>query len=462
MTTIMTTASAASRSLDLAAMPYAAPAPAEMDDPSRDIRFGLVVAIVFFVLFLGWAALAPLDAAAMTSGKLVVAGQRQTVQHREGGVVTQIFVREGAKVERGQVLVRLAGADVRAQERALSAQVIGLLAQRARLHAEQAGQDAISAPPEFAALPPEDRAAAAEALQIQQAQLRTRKAVLSAQRGALGERTSQANSQGQGYTRQLAAIETQLGLINEELNGMREAAAKGFVSQNRIRALEREKAALEGQRGQYTATVAQTHGQAGESRLQALEAQSSYMERIASELREVEVSLNDALPKLAAARDLLARTEIRAPVSGTVVGLTVFTPGGVIEPGQKLMDIVPDKAALTIESKLAVTDGDDVHAGQRAMVHFDTLHDRALAPLNGSVSRVSADAFTDEKTGASFYTVEVTVPASELDRVEKTNGSTALRAGTPVSVVIPIRERTALQYAFEPLSMAFRRSFGEH
>jgi len=451
-----------STALDLAARPYDAPAETMMDDPARDIRFGLAVAILFFVLFLGWAAFAPLDAAAMASGKLAVAGQRQTVQHREGGVVTQILVREGAKVDRGQVLIRLAGADVRAQERALSAQVIGLLAQRARLHAEQAGQTAITAPPEFADLAPEDRAAAQQALQIQQAQLRTRKAVLNAQRGALGERTSQANSQGQGYTRQLAAIDTQLRLINEELNGMREAAAKGFVSQNRIRALEREKAALEGQRGQYTATVAQTHGQAGESQLQALEAQSSYMERIATELREVEVSLNDALPKLAAARDQLARTEIRSPVSGTVVGLTVFTPGGVIEPGQKLMDIVPDKAALTIEAKLAVSDGDDVHVGQQALVHFDALHDRTLAPLVGSISRVSADAFTDEKTGAPFYTVEVTVPAAELERVEETHGRSGLRAGTPVSVVIPIRERTALQYAFEPLSAAFRRSFGEH
>jgi HlyD family secretion protein len=451
-----------STALDLAATPYQAPVDATMDDPSRDIRFGLAIAALFFVLFLGWAAFAPLDAAAMAAGKLVVAGQRQTVQHREGGVVTQILVKEGAKVDRGQVLIRLAGADVRAQEQALSAQVIGLLAQRARLHAEQAGQSSITPPPEFAGLPPEDRAAAKEALQIQQAQLRTRKAVLSAQRGALGERTFQANSQGEGYTHQLAAIDTQLQLINEELNGMREAAAKGFVSQNRIRALEREKAELEGQRGQYTATVAQTRGQAGESRLQALEAQSNYMERIASELRDVEVSLNDAMPKLAAAREQLARTEIRSPVSGTVVGLAVFTPGGVIEPGQKLMDIVPDKAPLTIEAKLAVTDGDDVHVGQRALLHFDTLHDRALAPLNGSVSRVSADAFTDEKSGAPFYTAEITVPVAELEKVEQAHGRSALRAGTPVSVVIPIRKRTALQYAFEPLSAAFRRSFGEH
>ncbi|HSJ40326.1 MAG TPA: biotin/lipoyl-binding protein, partial [Xanthobacteraceae bacterium] len=219
------------------------------DDPAHEIRTGLIIAIAFFILFLGWAAFARLDAAAMAPGRLTVSGQRQTIQHREGGVVSQILVREGDRVERGQVLIRLAGADVRAQERALSAQAISLLAQRARLYAEQSGQRVVRPPLEFAALAPEDRAAAAEALRIQQAQLRTRAAVVYAQRGALGQKTAQANDQGVGYSRQLDSINEQLRLIDEELGGMREAAEKGFVSKNRIRALERAKADLEGQRG---------------------------------------------------------------------------------------------------------------------------------------------------------------------------------------------------------------------
>jgi HlyD family secretion protein len=444
------------------ARPWLAPPAGGRDDPSPEIRVGAIIAVVFFVLFLGWAAFARLDAAAVAPGRLVVSGQRQTVQHREGGVVSEILVKEGSKVQRGQVLIRLAGADVRAQEKALSGQAIGLLAQRARLYAEQAGQSTITPPPEFAQLAPEDRPAAAEALKIQQGQLRTRAAVLAAQRGALGERVGQAGNQGQGYTRQLASINEQLKLIEDELGGMREAAAKGFVSQNRIRALERAKADLEGQRGQYMATIAQSAGQASESRLESLEARSNYLERIASELREVEASLNDVLPKLSAARDQLARTEIRAPVSGTVVGLTVFTRGGVIEPGQKLMDIVPDRAPLTIEARVSPTDGDDVHAGQEAFVHFDALHERTLPALKGEVTRMSADAFTDEKTGASYCTAEVAVPLSELRKIEEVRGSDVLRAGLPVSVQIPIRKRTALQYAFEPLGAAFRRSFHEH
>ena len=431
------------------------------DDPRTDIRAGVVVAVIFFVIFLGWAAFARLDAAANAPGRLVVSGQRQTVQHKEGGVVSEILVKEGSRVQQGQVLVRLAGADVRAQERALSAQAIGLLAQRARLYAERSGQPSISTPPEFAQLKPEDKPAAAEALQIQANQMRTRRAVLSAQRGALGERVGQAGSQGQGYARQLTAINEQIRLIEDELNGMRSAAEKGFVSMNRIRALERAKADLEGQRGQYTATIAQSQGQASESRLQSLEAQSNYMERVATELREVEASLNDVLPKLNAARDQLDRIEIRAPATGTVVGLTVFTRGGVIAPGQKLMDIVPDRAPLTIEARIAPADGDDVHAGREAFVRFETLHERTLPALKGQVTRMSADAFTDENTGESYFMAEVNVPLSELKKIEDIRGLDALRAGLPVAVQIPLRKRTALQYAFEPLTGAIRRSFHE-
>lgn len=435
---------------------------APVDNPERDIRFGLIIAGLFFILFLGWAAFARLDAAAMAPGQLTVSGQRQTIQHREGGVVSQILVKEGAYVRKGQVLIRLAGADVRAQERALSAQMIGLLAQRARLRAEQAGQTAFAPPPEFAALTGEDRAAAGEAMRIQMSQMRTRAAVLAAQRGALGQRAAQANSQGQGYGSQLQSINEQLKLIDDELEGMRSAAEKGFVSKNRIRQLERARADLIGQRGQYSATIAQTRGSASESRLQSLEAISNYQERIASDLRDVETALNDVLPKLGAAKDLLDRIDIKAPVDGSVVGLTVFTPGGVIQPGQKLMDIVPNRAPLTIQARLSIADGDDVHVGQHAFVRFDTLHDRSMPPLDGQVTRVSADSFTDEKTGTPFYTVEVSVPLSELEEIERTHGKAAVRAGIPVTVTIPIRKRTALQYMLEPLTASLRRSFKEH
>ena len=459
MKSVTTTASTA---IEATGRPVPGAATAASDDPSNEIRLGIIISVLFFVVFLGWAAFTRLDAAAVAPGRLVVSGQRQTVQHREGGVVSQILVKEGAKVQRGQILMRLAGADVRAQERAMTSQAITLLAQRARLRAEQSGRGAIVPPAEFAQLAPEDRAAAADALRLQQMQLRTRAAVLSAQRGVLGQRTAQAGSQGSGSASQVQAINEQIRLIDEELTGLRQVAERGFVSQNRLRALERAKADLLGQRGQYSANVAQSSGQAGETRLQVLEAQSNYLERVATELRDVEASLGDVMPKLSAARDQLARIEIRAPATGTVVGLTVFTPGGVIAPGQKLLDIVPDRAPLTIEANVSNADGDDVRIGQRAFVRFDTLYERTLPALEGKVSRISADAFTDEKTGASYYTAEVAVPLSELQKIHAVRGQDALRAGMPVVVHIPVRKRTALQYAFEPLSGAFRRAFREN
>lgn len=454
--------SASSTSLDLPARSLPIARRGTGDDPSKEIRLGIIISALFFVIFLGWAAVARLDAAAVAPGRLVVTGQRQTVQHREGGVVSQILVKEGASVERGQILMRIAGADVRAQERALASQAIALLAQRARLRAEQVGRGSITAPAEFAGLAPEDRAAAGEALRLQQTQLRTRAAVLAAQRGVLGQRTAQAGSQGSGSASQVQALNEQIRLIDEELVGLRQVAERGFVSQNRLRALERARADLQGQRGQFSANVAQSSGQAGETRLQVLEAQSNYLERVATELREVEASLNDVTPRLSAARDQLARIEIRAPVTGTVVGLTVFTQGGVIAAGQKLLDIVPDRAPLTIEANVSTADGDDVRIGQQAFVRFDTLHERTLPALEGKVSRISADAFTDENTGASYYTAEVAVPQSELKRIQDVRGADVLRAGLPVVVTIPVRKRTALQYAFEPLSGAFRKAFREN
>ncbi|MCY7280325.1 MAG: HlyD family type I secretion periplasmic adaptor subunit [Sphingomonas bacterium] len=431
-------------------------------DPKREIRTGLIIAALFFVGLLGWAAVARLDAAAIAPGRLAVSGQRQTVQHRDGGVVADIAVREGASVRQGDILIRLSGAEVRAQERALAGQTITLLAQRARLQAEAGGRARIVAPPEFAALTGDDRLDASRALQVQQGQLRTRAAVLSAQRGVIGQRTSQASSQGSGYSRQVVAVDEQLRLIEEELVSLRGVAEKGFVSKTRVRALERQKAELQGQRGQFAATVAQTGSQQGETRLQILETQNAYYERIATELRDVENGLADSRPKWAAARDQLERIDIRAPATGTVVGLTVFTRGGVIAAGQKLMDIVPDKAPLTIEARLSIDDGDDVRINQKAFVRFATLHESSLPPLNGVVTRVSADSLSDERTGESFYTAEVSVPLSELGKIDALRGGDTLRAGIPVSIEIPLRKRTALAYAFEPLTKSFRRSFNEH
>lgn len=434
-----------------------------LGDPRREIRLGLLIAGLFFVLFLGWAAFARLDAAASAPGVLEVSGQRQSVQHRDGGVVGALYVREGQRVERGQLLIRLAAADVLAQERALSVQAIRLLAQRARLEAEQLGQASVPTPPEFATLQAQDRDDAQLALRLQQRELDARRATLAAQRGALGQRAAQSAAQGRGYGTQVVSAEEQLRLVDEQLNALRPLAERGFVSRTRVRELERQRADLVGQRGQYAASVAQTREAARESELTALEAERNFHERTAADLRDVDTRLGEVLPKWAAARDQLARTEIRAPATGAVIGLTVFTPGGVIAPGQKLMDIVPERAPLRIQVQVAVDDADDLKVGQQALVKFPGLHERDLPNLKGTLTRLSADALADEKSGAHYFTGEVTVTPDQIDLLRKIRGQGfELRAGMPAQVLIPLRKRTALDYALEPLVGSFWTSFREH
>lgn len=442
------------------ALPAAAPAGA---DPRGDMRVGAVIAGLFFVVFLGWAMFARLDAAAYATGTLVVSGQRQAVQHRDGGVVGKIYVHEGQRVERGQLLMQLAAAEVQAQERALASQAIRLLAQRARLDAEQLGRSQITPPKEFASLSPEDREEAALAMRLQQTELQARTAVLAAQRGALGQRVAQSGEQGRGYGEQAVSAGEQLRLIEEQIAALKPVADKGFVSATRMRELERARAELQGRRGQYSASVAQTRGAARENELQVLEAERSFRERTAADLRDVETRLGEILPRWTAARDQLERTAIRAPATGAVVGMSVFTPGGVVAPGQKLMDIVPERTPLLIQARIAPEDADDLTVGQRTLVKFAGLHERNLPNLEGKLTRLSADSFVDEKSGLSYFTGEVTVPRDQLRLIQDVRGSDfALRAGMPVQVLIPLRKRTALDYALEPLIGSFWSSFREH
>jgi len=439
--------------------PYAPPVVAV--DPRPEIRTGLIVAAAFFLLFLGWAAFARLDAAALAPGRTSVAGQRQSVQHRDGGIVAAILVQEGQKVRQGDVLIRLAAPAVAAQERVLASQAIWLIAQRARLRAEQAGT-AIETPVEFVALTGDDRADAGAAMRAQRAQMAARSALLSTQQGVAQHEGSQAGSQAVGYRDQVASVIEQERLITDELDSLRTVAEKGFVSKTRIRALERAKADLIGQRGRLQASRDSAANMVGEARLKALEARQNLQEKITSDLRDTQALLGDALPKWSAARDELARTQVRAPVSGTVVGLSVHTVGGVIAAGQVLMDIVPRDSAVVIEARFSPTDVDDLATGQKAEVRFAGFPGRSLPIIEGKVTRVSADSFVDDKTGVAYFVGEVTIAPDQIALIRASrDGDFALKPGMPVEVVVPLRRRTALQYMLDPLTDTMWRSFRE-
>jgi HlyD family secretion protein len=432
------------------------------DAARHESRLGWIVAGLFFVGFLGWAAFARLDAAAYAVGQVSVAGHRQSVQHRDGGIVSAIHVKEGQEVRAGDVLIELAGAEVAAQESALAAQVLSLKAQRARLQAEEEGLSAIAWPAEFAALTGPDRDIAQRVMKVQQEQFDARAASLGAQVGVLHQRSAELGDEIDGYQRQIASADEQSKLLDDELTGTKALAAKGYAPMNRVRAIQRDMASLGGQRGQYLASAAQAREQAGETQLQILQLRKQKGEDVAAQLRDIDFQLGELSPKFDAARDQLARTQVRAPVSGQVVGLSVFTVGGVIEPGAKLMDIVPDKAPLVIEARLRPSDADDLHVGMKVEARFTGAHQRGLPILTGELTKLSADSFTDEKTGAQFFEGEATVPLSEMKKLEAAKGADyALRPGLPVQVLVPLKSRTALDYLVSPLSDTLWKSFRE-
>ncbi len=253
-------------------VPPAAPVPPPplTDAPRRELMIGGVIIVAFFVLFLGWAAFVPLDAGAYAQGQVAVSGNRQAVQHREGGVVSALHVAEGDTVREGQVLVEVSSGELIANERGLTGQVLALLAQRARLIAERDRARAIATPAEFATLPPADKVLAEEALRLQRQQFSARRSGRSTESGVLQQRIEQLNQQMAGLQRQIESNLEQRRLIAEELEGIRSLAAQGYAPLTRVRALERTEAALDGELGSLRAQVARAREQVGETRLQML------------------------------------------------------------------------------------------------------------------------------------------------------------------------------------------------
>ncbi len=415
----------------------------------------------FLLAILLWAGFMPLADGVHARGVIAVSGNRQAVQHRDGGLVTAIHVREGQKVRAGEPLIDLAAPELRAAERALTSDYLTLLAQRARLLAERSGQRDLATPAEYAGLSADDRELARQALELQRSQMRARTAALSAQKSVLLQRSRQLAEQRSGYIKQRGYAAEQEGLIAEELEGQRKLQAKDLAPLSRVRSLERAQADLQRQQ----AALAAEHASAGqtirETRMQDLSLSRKSLEDVAAELRDTQEKLSELLPKLIAAREQLERSRLRAPTSGTVVGLSAFTVGGVIEPGKPVMEIVPEGRSLVIRAQVDPTDADEVAEGETAQVRFVSVHDRTLPLLHGTVRTMSADSFQDKRTGRSYFRAEVVVPGAEMNRVRQTLGHGNLRPGLPADVVLSVRKRTALDMLFGPLAGTFWRSFRE-
>ncbi|HTG38449.1 HlyD family type I secretion periplasmic adaptor subunit [Sphingomonas sp.] len=431
------------------------------DSPNRALMVGIVIAVLFFVVLIGWAAFARLDSAAAGEGRVTVSGNRQTVQHRDGGIIAAIDVREGMAVKSGQVLIRLEGAEVEATERALAGSVIDLQAQRARLEAEIRG-GAIQWPASFAAASGADRELVDRSMRLQNAQRSARQGALASNRAVIRQQEAEASQQVGGYSAQARASLQQRQSLQEQLIATRKLADEGYVSRNTVRSLERSIQQLEGADADYAARAAAAREQAGQARESAVSSTRRYTEDAATALRDTQFQLNEVMPRWLAAKEQLERTVIRAPVSGRVVDLKIYSRGGVVQAGQPILDIVPDAAPLVIKANFAPGDIDGVYEGRTAEVKFLSLHERDLPILLGSIRNVSADSLSDEQSGQRYFTAEIVVPQRQIAMLRQVRGADlGIRPGVPVSVLVKLRQRTALQYMFDPLMETFRRSMHE-
>ena len=431
--------------------------------PRREIILGLLVAGGFLFALFGWGLWARLDSAVYAPGQIVVTGNRQAVQHREGGIVSELDVREGDRVKAGQVLLRLNAGELQATEQADADQIIELKALQARLMAELRGRPSISFPPDFAGMSGDDRAAAQAAMLLQQREFTTRSAALQTEKAVLIQKERESSEQITGYKRQVVANQEQQSLISQEIGGLKGLYDRGLVPATRVRSLQRNAAELQGNEGEYSANIARTQQEVGESQIRVSDLERERAADDSKDYQAAEFQLADLEPKLAAIREQVARTVIRAPATGRVVGLSIFTVGGVVTPGQKLMDVVPEDEPLVIEAKVKPSDIADLKPGQQTEIRITAFHDRGMPLLHGVVSKVSADSLTDEKTGIAYFKIEVTVPPSELAVIRRARGvASGLQPGLPVDVVIPLKRRNALGYLVEPLQQVLWKSFREH
>jgi membrane fusion protein, epimerase transport system len=414
---------------------------------------GLMVLAAFFIGLGGWAAVAPLNGAVVAPAVVKVEGNRKTIQHLDGGIVKELRVKEGDRVEIGQTLIALEETQAQAALDVLTQQANVLRAQEARLLAERDGAAAIGFPEELATRRNDPRVAKILATEAKQFDIR--RIGLDGQISVLKQRIEQLGEQIRGAEAQQLAAGQSLAIIAAELKDQNFLLEKGLTQRSRVLDLERTAAGLRGQQGDITGSIARVRQAIGEMELQIIQAWNERMTDVAKDLREAQAKLADVVPRLQAARDVLDHTNIRSPYGGYIVDLAVFSVGGVIQRGEKVMDIVPSQNHLVAEAMVNVDDIHEVHPGMRAEMHFTAYKQRVIPIIHGDVVDVSADRLTDKRTGTPYYTALVRVDESELAASKEV----VLTPGMAVTVMIPTTERTALDYLLGPVVASFDQSF---
>ena len=440
------------------------PDPAKMDAPvdvpvktsgRSIILFGLSLFVFLFIIGGAWAYFANLSGAVIAQGQVAVLGKPKTIQHLDGGIVAEINIDNGDRVSKGDILVRLDDILLKANLNIYQNRLREGVAQRARLISERDTQSNIGWSNEVLDL--FDLNIGQAVKQGQQKLFEARQATRQGQIAQLREKIKQFQNQTTGIKALKTSRKTQLGFLDEELKGIRTLNKKGLTPKSQLMALERQKEEIIGQMAEQDAELARIQNSISETEIQILQIGREFRQTVLTELRQIEQEVNDMTQQLYATVEKLKRIEIRAPVSGIIHELAVFTIGGVIGPGAAVLQLIPQDEGFEIEANVEPQFVDELYPGQPATLRFSAFNQRTTPELNGTIKGISPNVVINEQTGVSFYKIRLTVPKSELARLK----GQILIPGMPVEAFIKTRERTALNYLVKPLMDQINRAFRE-
>lgn len=429
-------------------------APAATDDPSRYSRAAVGAVAALLAAGSCWATTANFGGAVVAPATVIVAGKAKLVQHREGGVISAIKVREGDTVAAGAVVMELDDTQPKAELAIAMSQLQTLVARKDRLTAERDGremrlsldEDIHPGDAQFRAVWEGERALFHSRMQSREGQKRQ-----------LAERVVQADEQGDGRAAQMEARQRELQTVRREVDELRPLRQRGLVTAQRFNTLERSLFSLEGEIASTRSAIAAARAQASEYKMQIANVDRDAATEVAKDLRETEDKLAEVREKIVAARDRFAKTRVRAPAAGVVHQMSAGTVGGVANAGETLMQVVPVSERMMLEAKVERADIDRAAATTTARIRFTALDRRTTPELIGTIARIAADAEIDQKTNAWFYKVEVALDKAEVQRL----GAVALKPGMPAEVYLETGERTPLQYFAKPLIDQLSRAFTE-
>jgi HlyD family secretion protein len=423
----------------------------------RPLLFGSLALAILVGGFGSWSLFTQLSGAIISPGRIEVEQNRQVIQHPDGGVVAELTVKEGDHVQIDQVLVRLDDTELRSRLAITEGQLFELMARRGRLDAERDGLSFSTYDPELVAVATENDDVKS-LMDGQTRLLEARVGTLAQQVDQLGKRKGQISSQIEGIEAQQIALNEQLALIQRELADQQSLLDRGLAQAARVLGLQREQSRLSGQVGELTAQKAQAEGRITEIDIEILQLGSSRREEAISNLRDIQYRELELAEQRRALLEQMSRLDIRSPVSGIVYDMTVFATRAVIRAAEPLLFIVPQDRPLVIKSNVETINVDQVFPGQPVVLRFSALDQRTTPELNGSVTQLSADAFTDERTGQSYYKAEIALAPGELARLPE---GVTLVPGMPVEAFIRTADRTPMEYLLKPFTDYLAKAFRE-